>query len=291
MSAEILDGKAMARQMRESIPAEIDALRAKGVTPHLVSIQVGDDPASSLYVAHQQKSFEGAEIPFTLRHLDSGTTEEELIRCVNELNDDPSVTGILLQLPLPEGIHPSRIHPAIRPEKDVEGMNPTNLGSLVDERPIIVPCTALAAYEMLLSTGVSLRGKEAVVVGHSPLVGKPISILLVNALATVTTCHIATKDVGAHTRRAQILIAAAGVPGLIRGSMIRRGAIVIDVGISLVEVDEKGEKRRRSVGDVVFDEAREVAAYLTPVPGGVGPVTVAILLKNTLRAAALTAGI
>ena len=294
MPAEILDGKAMARQMRRLIPEQVEAVKAKGVEPHLVSIQVGEEPASSIYVSNQKKSFEASGIRYTLRQFDPGTSEEDLLQLVKELNRDPTVTGVILQLPLPHGIHPSRLHSAIRPEKDVEGMNPANLGFLVQERPIIVPCTALAVYEMIRSCGVVLRGKEAVVVGHSPLVGKPISILLLNALATVTICHIATEDVAAKTRRADLLIVAAGKPGLIRGPMVRPGAVVIDVGINLVEMKEKGsggETRRRSVGDVVFDEVRKVAGHLSPVPGGVGPVTVAVLLRNTLRSAAIAADV
>ena len=295
MPAKILDGKAIAREMRRSIPAAIEAIKAKGIQPHLVSIQVGDDPASSVYVSNQEKSCVASGIQYTLKTFDGATTEETLVTYVERLNDDPSVTGVIIQLPLPAGIRAARLQALIRPEKDVEGMNPANLGLLVQERPIIVPCTAQAVFEMIRSTGLELRGKEAVVVGHSPLVGKPISILLLNALATVTICHVATEDIASQTRRAEILIVAAGKPGLIRGSMIRPGAVVIDVGINLVEVRDDslqdGPTKRRSVGDVVFEEAREVAGHLSPVPGGVGPVTVAVLLQNTLRAAALAAGI
>lgn len=288
MPARILQGKEIALKMRRELPEQLEAIRAKGVEPHLVSILVGEDPASTVYAASQKRSFAKAGIPYTFRQLQGGTSEEDLLACVRKLDGDPSVTGIILQLPLPKGIDPSRIHQAIRPEKDVEGMSPSNLGSLVLERPGLLPCTAQAVYEMIRSAEMELEGKEVVVVGHSPLVGKPISLLLVNDLATVTTCHIGTRDVGAHTREAEILIAAVGKPGLIRGSMIRPGALVIDVGISVVEAKEGA--RSQSVGDVAFDEALEVAGQITPVPGGVGPVTVAVLLRNTLRAAALQAG-
>lgn len=283
MTAEILDGKAIARRMREAIPKQLEEIRAKGKSPHLVSIQVGDDPASSVFVNHQKRSFEASGIPYTLRRFGKGMSEEELAGRVEEVDRDPTVTGIILQLPLPEGIRPSTIYSRIRPEKDVEGMNPSNLGYLVQERPIIAPCTAAAVYEMIRSCTGTLRGKEAVVVGHSPLVGKPTSMLLLNDLATVTVCHIGTEDLASHTRRAEILVTAAGVPGLIRGSMIRPGAIVIDVGTSLAE-DSQG----RSVGDVVFEEALAVAGYVSPVPGGVGPVTIAVLMRNTIGMGTVT---
>ncbi|MCZ6602006.1 MAG: bifunctional 5,10-methylenetetrahydrofolate dehydrogenase/5,10-methenyltetrahydrofolate cyclohydrolase, partial [Planctomycetota bacterium] len=241
MPAKILDGKAIAKEMRRSIPAAIEAIKAKGIQPHLVSIQVGDDPASSVYVSNQRKSCIASGIQYTLQTFDGATTEDVLVAYVERLNDEPSVTGIIIQLPLPAGIRAARLQALIRPEKDVEGMNPANLGLLVQERPIIVPCTAMAVFEMIRYAGVDLRGKEAVMVGHSPLVGKPISILLLNSLATVTICHVATEDVAAQTRRAEILAVAAGRPGLIRGSMIRPGALVIDVGINLVEVREEGK--------------------------------------------------
>ena len=298
MAAKIIDGKAIGKELRATIPRQVERLKAQGVQPHLVSIQVGDDAASSIYVANQRKRCVAAGIIYTLHPYDGQTTEEELAAHVMGLNEDDSITGVILQLPLPPGIRAGRIQSLIRPEKDVEGMNPSNLGVLVQERPIIIPCTALAVFELIQSTGAELRGKEAAVVGHSPLVGKPVSILLLNALATVTTCHVATGDLGRETRRADILVTAAGVPGLITGSMIRPGAVVIDVGITLQESfdGDKGDggaggKRRQTVGDVVFEEAVSVAGHLTPVPGGVGPVTVAMLLSNTIRAAALSAGL
>ena len=189
MAARIIDGKAIGKELRATIPGQVERLKAQGVQPHLVSIQVGDDAASSIYVANQRKRCIDAGLLYTLHQYDAQTTEEELAAHVESLNGNPSITGVILQLPLPPGIRAARIQSLIRPEKDVEGMNPANLGVLVQERPIIIPCTALAVFELIRSTGVELRGKEAVVVGHSPLVGKPVSILLLNALATVTTCH------------------------------------------------------------------------------------------------------
>ncbi len=303
MTAKIIDGKTIGKQLRASIPGQVERLKAQGVQPHLVSIQVGDDAASAMYVANQRKRCIAAGILYTLRQYDVETSEEELAAHVQSLNENPSITGVILQLPLPAGIRAARMQSLIRPEKDVEGMNPANLGVLVQERPIIIPCTALAVFELIQSTGIELRGKEAAVIGHSPLVGKPVSILLLNALVTVTTCHVATEDLASETRRADILVTAAGVPGLITGSLIRPGAVVIDVGITLQESFDSGKgdgpsgagaaggKRRQTVGDVVFEEAKEVAGHLTPVPGGVGPVTVAMLLSNTIRAAALSAGL
>ena len=297
MAGKIIDGKSLATKFKEDINREVGQLKERHkVTPLLTAIQVGENPASRVYIKNQKKSCEEMGIDYRLHELPEATSEEELLQFVEKLNTDDKVTGIILQMPLPQQINGRRVQMAITPMKDVEGMNPSNMGMLVYGNPRLAPCTALAAMELLKSTGVDIKGKEVTVVGHSEIVGKPITLFLLSSIlesATPTVCHIATRDLASHTRNAEILIVAVGKAGLIKGDMIKQGAIVIDVGINRVPlldeagkpvVNNEGKRKMKTVGDVVFEEAVEKASYITPVPGGVGPLTVVMLLRNTLAA-------
>ncbi len=295
MAAKIIDGKSLAAKFKEDIKKEIKELKERHkVVPLLTAIQVGENPASAVYVNSQRKSCEEVGIDYQLQELPEATSEEELLKFIEKLNRDDKVTGIILEMPLPPQINARRMQMAITPTKDVEGMNPYNMGMLVYGNPRLAPCTALAAMELLKSTGVDIKGKEVTIVGHSEIVGKPITLFLLSSVlesATPTVCHIATRDLASHTRNAEILIVAVGKAGLIKGDMIKQGAVIIDVGINRVPVldekgkpllDTEGKSKMKTVGDVVFEEAVEKASYITPVPGGVGPLTVIMLLKNTL---------
>jgi len=297
MAGKIIDGKSLAAKFKEDIKREVGQLKEKHkATPLLTAIQVGENPASRVYIKNQKKSCEEVGIDYQLHELPETTSEEELLQFVEKLNTDDKVTGIILQMPLPQQINGRRVQMVITSTKDVEGMNPSNMGMLVYGSPRLAPCTALAAMELLKSTGVDIKGKEVTVVGHSEIVGKPITLFLLSSLlesATPTVCHIATRDLASHTRNAEILIVAVGKAGLIKGDMIKQGAIVIDVGINRVPVldetgkpvvNNEGKRKMKTVGDVVFEEAVEKASYITPVPGGVGPLTVVMLLRNTLTA-------
>jgi len=297
MAGRIIDGKSLAAKFKEDIRKEVGELKEKHkVQPLLVAIQVGDNPASRVYVNNQRKSCEEVGIDYQLHELPEATSGEELLQFVEKLNRDDKVTGIILEMPLPQQINGRRVQRAITPMKDVEGMSPSNMGMLVYGNPRIAPCTAMAAMELLKSTGVDIKGKEVTVVGHSEIVGKPITLFLLSSIlesATPTVCHIATRDLASHTRNAEILIVAVGKAGLIKGDMIKQGAIVIDVGINRVPVldekgnpvvDSEGKLKMKTVGDVMFEEAVEKASHITPVPGGVGPLTVVMLLRNTLTA-------
>lgn len=297
MAAKIIDGKSLAAKFKEDIKKEIKELKERHkVVPLLTAIQVGENPASAVYVNSQRKSCEEVGIDYQLQELPEATSEEELLKFVEKLNRDDKVNGIILEMPLPPRINARRVQMAITPTKDVEGMSPSNMGMLVYGSPRLAPCTALAAMELLKSTGVDIKGKEVTVVGHSEIVGKPITLFLLSSVlesATPTVCHIATRDLASHTRNAEILIVAVGKAGLIKGDMIKDGVIIIDVGINRVPIldergkpvlDSEGKPKMKTVGDVVFEEAVEKASYITPVPGGVGPLTVVMLLRNTLTA-------
>ena len=292
----------IANKIKEGLKKEIAELKSKGVQPHLVAILIGDNAGARIYAKSQAKDCESIGIKYTLEELNANTTEAQLIEHVQKLNNDKSVTAIILQMPLPQGVNARKIQAIIAKEKDAEGMNPANMGMVVYGNPTIGPCTPLGAFELIKSIGVDLYGKEVVVVGHSEIVGKPIALLVLDKFATTTVCHIATSQKGMleyHTKRADILIVAVGKAGLIKKDMVKPGVIVIDIGINRIPVldekgqpviDEKGKKKMKTVGDCDFDGIKEIASYITPVPGGAGPMTVAMLLKNTVEAAKLQLG-
>ena len=299
MAAQLIDGEKIASCITADLKAEAEMLSKKGVFPHLKAVQVGENPASRLYVKNQQKSCEEIGIAYTLDELPSSTTEEQLIEHIKGLNTDRETTGIILQMPLPEGTNAQKVQSLITATKDVEGMNLTSMGAVVYGNARLAPCTAMAAVELVKSVGVDLTGMEATIVGRSAIVGKPVSLMLLDFHVVPTICHTRTRDLSFHTKRADILVAAVGRPGTIRGNMVKPGAIVIDVGINRVPaLDEqgnqllnaKGKPKKKTVGDVVFDEAKDIAGYITPVPGGVGPMTVVMLLKNTVEAAKMFIG-
>jgi methylenetetrahydrofolate dehydrogenase (NADP+)/methenyltetrahydrofolate cyclohydrolase len=285
MSHDIIDGKAYAQTILDDARARVAVLREAGWQPRLVSITVGNNPAAALYVRNQGRACEQADIGFESRSYPGEITQGEMLAAIQALNVDPRVTGIILQRPVPASLDLKRLQDAVHPIKDVEGMNPANIGNIVYGDFALGPCTSLASVALLRSTGLTLQGLDIVIVGHSEIVGKPVALLLVEELATVTLCHHGTRNLAQHTRRADALFVAVGKPGLITGDMIKPGAVVIDIGINHVEVEQPdGSCVRKIVGDVDFDSVREVAGWITPVPGGVGPVTVAMLLRNTLVA-------
>lgn len=281
MSAKLLEGKPIASQIYKEIKSEIKKLLKSGIKPSLAAVQIGEDPASISYIKRQKKSCKKIGLDYKLHQLDQKTTELELINYIRDLNGDDGVNGIILQMPLPKSIDAKNAQMMIDGKKDVEGITPTSLGMIALERPRLVPCTAMSAIKLLESVGEEIRGKEAVVIGCSPIVGKPIALLLLQEthFATTTVCHIGTSESGMldkHVKKAEILVVAVGVPELIKGEWIKEGAIVLDVGMNRV----KG----KWVGDVEFETAKEKASYITPVPGGIGPVTVAMLMKNSVEA-------
>lgn len=279
MTARILDGKAIAANLLQDLRRQVDARLAAGFdAPGLAVILVGDNAASSLYVRNKRRACETAGVRDLAHNLPADTTQEALLALIDRLNEDPAVDGILVQLPLPPHIDPDRVVERIRPDKDVDGFHPYNIGRLLVRMPTLRPCTPYGVMKLLATTGEDLRGREAVVVGASNIVGRPMALELLMANCTVTVCHSATRDLAAHVRRAEVLVVAVGRPEMVRGDWIREGAMVIDVGINRLEDG-------RVVGDVAFSGAAERAAWITPVPGGVGPMTVATLLQNTLHAA------
>jgi len=301
MPAKLIDGEALAAKIRAELAVEIEAIRKKtGAPPKLASILVGDNPGAKVYTRSQAKSCQDAGIAYDLVEMPNETTAATLAARMDALGKDPKVHGILLQMPLPQGVNARDMAEHIPAAKDVEGITAANLGKLLFyEGAELIPCTAAAAYELIKFAGCTLKGAECVVVGHSPIVGKPVVCLITNDLGTCTCCHIGTRDLKVHTTKAEILVVAAGKAGLVRGEHIMPGATVIDVGINRVPVlgadgkpvvDEKGKKKMKTIGDVEFESAVNVAGQITPVPGGVGPVTVAILLRNTVRAAKAQVG-
>jgi methylenetetrahydrofolate dehydrogenase (NADP+)/methenyltetrahydrofolate cyclohydrolase len=296
MPANLIDGEALAARIKADLAKDIAAIKAKtGAPPRLASVLASDNPGAKVYTRSQAKSCEESGIAYDLVELPPDSTAAALAAKIDALGRDAAVHGILLQMPLPQGVNARDLAERIPASKDVEGITAANLGRLFFyEGAELVPCTAAAAYELIKFAGCTIKGAECVVVGHSPIVGKPVACLIVNDLGTCTVCHIGTRDLKAHTTKAEILVVAAGKAGLVRGEHIRPGATVIDVGINRVPVlddkgqpvvDEKGKKKMKTVGDVEFESAVKVAGAITPVPGGVGPVTVAILLRNTVRAA------
>jgi len=278
VSARVIDGKAVGAAVRERVAAEVVAYEAeRGRTPMLVTVIVGDDPASEIYVRSKHRACEEVGMRSAHHGLPGDTSEEELLELVAELGRDPDVDGILVQLPVPDQIDPDRVVAAIDPAKDVDGLTPVNAGLLAHGMAGLVPCTPAGVMELLRHEGVEFEGAEAVVVGRSKLVGVPVARLLLQANATVTMCHSRTRDLAEVCRRGDVLVAAAGVAGLIGADSVKPGAVVIDVGTNRTDDGLRG--------DVDFDAAAEVAAAITPVPGGVGPMTIAMLLVNTVAAA------
>jgi methylenetetrahydrofolate dehydrogenase (NADP+)/methenyltetrahydrofolate cyclohydrolase len=324
--ARIIDGEAVAKSMNEATAAAVAELKSKGRPPHLVAVQVGENPASRMYTNMQAKSCSAVGIGYQLLNLPENIAADQLLLKIAELNVSRQVTGLILQLPLPAHLDARKVQVALAPAKDVEGMHPENMGRLFYGGGIVAPCTPMAAVELLRRTCPDVAGKETVVVGHSEIVGKPIGMILLqslNASPTVSFCHVATKDLAAHTRTAEVLFVATGVSQarwlgyqrrkkageavkapdlspLIKGDMIRPGAIIIDVAINRIPaaLDEQGEPaldatgkaKMKTVGDVDYEAASQIAAAITPVPGGVGPVTVAMLLANTVACAKAMAG-
>ena len=276
---QILDGKTVAASVLAGVKTGVQAFSRKtGVTPTLAVVLVGDFPPSKIYVRNKKKAADEAGIASRDYLFPEGCTQDTLLGTLREINADPSIHGILLQLPLPGGLDEDRAINAIAPEKDADGLHPFNLGSLLAGKPRLVPCTPAGCLEILDHYGVELKGVDAVVLGRSRLVGKPLAQLLLGRHATVTMCHTRTRDLAAHTRRADVLCVAAGKPGVVTGDMVKEGAVVIDVGITRLDTG-------KLVGDVDFESASRKARAITPVPGGVGPMTIAMLLRNTLLAA------
>ena len=286
MTAKVIDGKAFAAKVRAQVAAHVARLKEEnGIQPGLAVVLVGEDPASQVYVASKAKQTVEVGMRSYEYRLDASTPEADLLALIAKLNADDAVDGILVQLPLPKHVDSAKVLDAISPAKDVDGFHVVNVGRLSTGQPCLVPCTPYGSMMLLDATLPSLKGLEAVVVGRSNIVGKPMAQLLLKAHCTVTVAHSRTRDLAAVCRRADILVAAVGIPEMIKGDWVKPGACVIDVGINRIPAPEKGEGKTRLVGDVEFATAREVAGSITPVPGGVGPMTIATLLANTLIAA------
>ena len=285
MTHKIIDGKKHAQVVKDDVRARVGALKELGWTPRLISIDVGESGAVRLFIKNQQKACAEVGIEYENRHYPTDVTQREVLAAIHALNADPRVTGIILQRPVPSALDLEELENAMHPSKDVEGMSSANIGNIVYGDSSLGPCTSLASVELLRTTGLHLQGLEVVVVGHSEIVGKPVALLLVEELATVTICHHATRKLTYHTRQADALIVAVGKPGLITADMVKPGAAVIDIGINQVDVTlPDGTHGTKTVGDVDFEAVHQVAGWITPVPGGVGPMTVAMLLRNTVVA-------
>lgn len=277
MSARIIDGKGIAQEIRAELAKKVGEMTAQGNQPGLAVVLVGDDPASAVYVRQKRRACEEIGIRSVIHRLPADISQQELLSLVEECNQDKSIHGILVQLPLPDGLNEEEVIEAISPAKDVDGFHPINVGRLQIGKGGSIPCTPAGVVELVRRTGTPIEGKHVVVVGRSNIVGKPAATLFLQENATVTICHSRTKDVAAECRRADILVAAVGRPRLVKKDWIKPGAIVIDVGINRVD--------GKLVGDVDFDEVKDVAGAITPVPGGVGPMTIAMLMKATVEAA------
>lgn len=284
--ATLLDGKKLAEDVREALKPRIAALTARGIVPGLAVLLVGEDPASVSYVTAKEQACADLGMKSFEKRLPANATEQQIVDVVRAFNADPAVNGILVQLPLPKGINESRVIEAISPEKDVDGFTPVNIGRMVIGEPCFLPCTPHGVIKLIEISGVKTSGANAVIVGRSNIVGKPLANLMIRKSinATVTICHTGTKDMAEQTRRADILIACAGVPELIKADMVKPGAVVIDVGVNRVD-DPTKAKGWRLVGDVDFKAVKEVASAITPVPGGVGPMTITMLMYNTVESA------
>lgn len=286
MNAQIIDGKAIAAQVRGEVAEKVSALKAKGITPCLAVILVGENPASVSYVTGKQKALAEVGMADRSMHLPESTSEDELLNIIDELNNDDSVHGILVQLPLPKHINEEKVLLAIKPEKDVDGFHPMNVGNLVIGKKAFLPCTPHGIIVLLEKMGIETSGKHAVVIGRSNIVGKPVSLLLARkeTNCTVTICHTGTKNMAEITRQADILIAAVGRPHTVTKDMVKPGAVVIDVGVNRIP-DSTKKSGFRLVGDCDYNDLLDTASYITPVPGGVGPMTIAMLMFNTLESA------
>jgi methylenetetrahydrofolate dehydrogenase (NADP+)/methenyltetrahydrofolate cyclohydrolase len=296
--AQIIDGKAIARTVEQELAPRVDALARSGIRPRLVAVRVGNDPASEIYVRNKAKKAEELGLAGEVREFPAAMMQADLLREIARLNADAEVDGILVQLPLPPQIDTQAVIDAIDPAKDVDGFHPQNIGRLQLGRPSLVPCTPAGVIRLIQSTGVPMKGARAAVVGRSDIVGKPAAILLLQQHATVTVCHSRTRDLGSVIREAEIIVAAVGRPCIVRPEMIRPGAVIIDVGMNRLQTGDAGSealgpKKRRLldekgsvlVGDVELEGAAEIASWITPVPGGVGPMTIAMLMVNTVTAA------
>jgi len=292
MAAKIIDGKQIAAEMREQLKIEIAGLAKKGVVPGLGVILVGGDPASKSYVTAKQKACQEIGIYSDDNRLPETTSQKELLALINKMNKDPKIHGILVQLPLPKHINETDVLLAIDPAKDVDSFHPINVGKMVTGQKAFLPCTPHGVVQLLIKSGVKIEGANVVIVGRSNIAGKPLANILIqkNPLgnATVTVCHTRTKNLAEHTKKADIVIAAAGYPNTITADMIKDGAVVIDVGVNRVD-DPSKKSGYRLVGDVDFENVKEKASLITPVPGGVGPMTITMLLYNTVEAARLAA--
>ncbi len=294
MAAKIIKGTEVAKEIREELKREVEEMKSKhGVTPGLVTILVGEDPASVSYVTAKQRTAHELGFYSVQDNQPADISEETLLGLIDKYNKDPKIHGILVQLPLPKHIDETKVLYAIDPKKDVDAFHPVNVGKLLIGEPDFLPCTPHGIWQLLIRSGVQIEGAEVVVVGRSNIVGKPIAAILMqkmpNANATVTVCHTRTKDIAFHTRRADILIVAAGRPKAITADMVKEGAVVIDVGVN--RIGKTPEGKAILCGDVDFDAVKEKASMITPVPGGVGPMTITMLMYNTVKAAKLAAGI
>ncbi|MBI4297184.1 MAG: bifunctional methylenetetrahydrofolate dehydrogenase/methenyltetrahydrofolate cyclohydrolase FolD [Chloroflexi bacterium] len=292
MTAKIIDGNKIAQQIRGEVAGEVAALKAKGIEPGLVVVLVGEDPASVVYVRNKEKACQEVGIKTTTTRLPATASEAEVLQIVKKLNEDPHVHGILVQLPLPKQVDENKVLNAISPRKDVDGFHPVNVGKLLVGEADFMPCTPAGIQQLLIRSGNDPNGRHVVVCGRSNIVGKPVAAILVQkqpgANATVTICHTGTKDMAAITRLADILVVASGRPNTVTAEMVKPGVVVIDVGVNRIE-DASKKSGFRLVGDVDFEGVSQKASYITPVPGGVGPMTIAMLLANTVKAARLAA--
>ena len=284
MVAKILDGKQIAKEYRQRLKNQVNDLKEYGFTPKLSVILVGNDGASQSYVKSKKKAAEKIGMISEIIHLDESTSEEVVLSELNRLNNDDTVSGILVQVPLPKQVSEQKVLEAINPEKDVDGFHPINIGKLYIDEQTFVPCTPLGIMEILKHADINLEGKNAVVIGRSHIVGQPVSKLLLQANATVTILHSRTKNMNAHLKQADVIVSAIGQPGLVTKENVKKGAVIIDVGNT---PDENGKLK----GDVAYDEVKEIASAITPVPGGVGPLTITMVLNNTLLAEKLRRGL
>lgn len=284
MVAKILDGKQIAKEYRQGLQEQVEALKERGFTPKLSVILVGNDGASQSYVKSKKKAAEKIGMISEIAHLDESTSEEDVLKELDRLNNDDSVSGILVQVPLPKQVSEQKVLESINPDKDVDGFHPSNIGKLYIDEQTFVPCTPLGIMEILKHADINLEGKHAVVIGRSHIVGQPVSKLLLQQNATVTILHSRSKDMSKHLKDADVIVSAVGKPGLVTKEVVKEGAVIIDVGNT---PDENGKLK----GDVEYEEVKEIAGAITPVPGGVGPLTITMVLNNTLIAEKMRRGI